>query len=39
MSYSDAGDLDATTVVGASQPFFLAYDESPNKRVPDPLWR
>ena len=26
-----AEGLDATTVVGASQPFFLAYDESPNK--------
>ena len=28
---TDAKGLDATTVVGASQPFFLAYDESPNK--------
>jgi protein O-GlcNAc transferase len=28
---TDAQGLDATTVVGASQPFFLAYDESPNK--------
>ena len=28
---ANSPDLESTTVVGAAQPFFLAYDESPNK--------